>query len=302
MRWIQRLAVALVLVGCADLNRAADDALRARGYVNIQLNGTDGTYSWTADRASDGFGCEGGITVNVSSVPFVGRETVSVSETCAAKPGRWSQSLPQGAKTTAQKTALRCDQQKADACSDLGYLFEHGESGIDANAEQAYALYRHACDLGSGLGCVNAAMALKTGKGASKDVAKAVQISQQACAQSYAQACRLLGNDYFEGSGVSVNKAEAYEAFEKGCSFGDGWSCGNAALMLSSGDGVEADQRAAIEMAEKGCAQKSDEACTILAGFLGRKPNTVGRAKRLFEAACANGYSDACKRRKQMAP
>jgi hypothetical protein len=49
---------------------------------------------------------------------------------------------------------VACELGLGEACSDLGFLTEHGQ-GVEANRERAAELYAQACSANHALGCFN---------------------------------------------------------------------------------------------------------------------------------------------------
>ena len=119
----------------------------------------------------------------------------------------------------AERLRLSCDDGNATACYNLGHMYEPGE-GATRNLARAASLYEQACDGGSALGCSNLGGLYFDGEGVSRDFPRAASLYQQACDSGYAVGCHNIGFMYEHALGVPQNSARAASRYETACDGG----------------------------------------------------------------------------------
>ncbi len=87
----------------------------------------------------------------------------------------------------------------------------------------------------------------------SKDVSKAIDLYQRACATGSLQSCSDLAWIYRQGNGVGKDPTKAVEFFNKACNAGDPFSCYALGDIYGTGEGVPRDPIAAEAIVKRGC-------------------------------------------------
>jgi TPR repeat protein len=118
-----------------------------------------------------------------------------------------------------------------------------------------------ACDAGTADSCRRLATSYETGKGVSKDEARAVSLFDQACTLGDPPACMSAGRMYEFHHGVAKDDAKAASYYKRGCDIGFMASCANYAIMLENGRGVAKDLPAALAIYERACKAGAGLAC-----------------------------------------
>lgn len=186
-----------------------------------------------------------------------------------------------------------CDNGEAEACSNLGFLYERG-LGVPADRDVALTFYQQACDGGSAAGCRNVAIFHESGTATAKDPAKAAALFQTACDAGGLDACRNLAASYLHGAGVPKDPARAREFLVKGCAGAEADRCGEIGEEAQAAD----DWSFAVLAYQVGCDAGSQQACV---GLGVRYYDGVGisrdpeKAYALFAAACEAGNPVGCR-------
>jgi TPR repeat protein len=140
------------------------------------------------------------------------------------------------------------------------------------------------CDKGHLGSCTSIGVMLASGRGASRDAAKAAPALKKACDGSEAAACTWLGRLTAEGAGVAKDAAAANALFDKGCVGGDAPGCTAEGKAL-----VATDAAKAATLLEKGCAGGDDAGCAAAAPLFAE-----GRGVKADVAKAAGFYKRAC--------
>lgn len=85
-----------------------------------------------------------------------------------------------------------CQEGKAQACVVAGFAHLHGKDGVPADPALAAELFRKACTLASGEGCLELAHLLRGGRGVTQDAASALAYYARACDQGLAAGCAAV--------------------------------------------------------------------------------------------------------------
>lgn len=169
-----------------------------------------------------------------------------------------------------------CENKKdAQSCYDLGDMYYKGVPGVKKDDNEAWAVYRDACDGKHGLGCRMLAIMHGSGQGVKRDIEKSAEIYKK-----------------------------AVEYFEKGCEKGNNSDCGEAGLEYSLGKNVEQDLHKSLQYFEKFCdnldskPSKDDlEKCYNIGYMyyhgLGTRQDR-DKAKKYFGTFCDKGSQDSC--------
>jgi TPR repeat protein len=129
-----------------------------------------------------------------------------------------------GRVANAAKLRQACDGGDAQACVDLGYLYDSG-TGVLKNYATAAGLYQKSCDGGNSYGCIDLGMDYAEGWGVSKDAGKAAVLYEKSCDGGNTAACEDLAEQYESGDGVGQDINRAKQIYQKACSMGSGPSC-----------------------------------------------------------------------------
>jgi TPR repeat protein len=150
-------------------------------------------------------------------------------------------------------------------CNNLANTYSEG---AEPDRAHAVALYKKACDLGSGMACSTIAKAFLSGDGVTKDPAMANRyfsrsalILQGQCDQGSPRACGQAGWLYERGLGVEKDTANAAKDYTTGCEANDGASCYNLALGTGR---PSADDPTRKSLLAKACSLGLHEACAVI--------------------------------------
>lgn len=170
-----------------------------------------------------------------------------------------------------------CEAGNSLACTNLGYVYEHGE-GVAKDLASAVRLYKLGCKGSScaapnNLGCVNLGRFYRDGIGVDADPRRALQLFRDVCdrtavddedAGHIARSCSLAGTLMLFGKDVPRDSPRALALLEKGCDGDDTFGCYNLAVLYDNGQGVPADQISAAGYYKHACDQGDTEACERL--------------------------------------
>lgn len=172
------------------------------------------------------------------------------------------------------------------ACAWLGWIYEHGK-GATKDLGKAVTAYRAGCNAGHGEACMNLGKALDAGYGGSKDEAGANKAYDRACTDfDNADACQKIG----ERLGMAKQDLpRAFKLAERGCQL-DPKYCGTLAEFYRLGFGIDAkDQVKATANYRKACDNGGLGWCQ---NFGERVAEGTGAAKDL--TAAVNALEKAC--------
>ncbi len=198
----------------------------------------------------------------------------------------------------------RCDGGDAVACRELGALLRHGAAGRDPDLARARATYEKACKAGDQPACAALGDMLLNGLGGDQNHARALQLSNAACAAGVGSGCQNAGIMHLVGAGVAVDKdaardafARAAKAFQPACDGGDADACADLGLLHERGLVSAGDATSPLSLYEKSCTGGSDKGCVTLANALVAGKITQPdpqRAIGLLTDACNRGAGEAC--------
>jgi serine/threonine-protein kinase len=126
-----------------------------------------------------------------------------------------------------------CNAGDAQACSDLGHLYDWAPhftvaDSVTQNYPRAMKLYTKACDAGNADGCYGLGFLYDQGFGVPQSFARAAEYYTKACDGNNSAACNNLGFAYRNGAGVTEDKDKARQLLQKACSLGNPSSCDSA--------------------------------------------------------------------------
>lgn len=113
-----------------------------------------------------------------------------------------------------------CGLDVAEACYLVGGMYENGEGGAKDEAK-ALDMYKKACELDNGNGCVGAGVLLID----KQQYAKARKLYEKGCGLDNGTACLNLGGLYYNGQGARQDFAKAKELAGKACDLGAQKGC-----------------------------------------------------------------------------
>jgi hypothetical protein len=164
--------------------------------------------------------------------------TQGASET-ESRPQSAQDSLYQQAKSLSDQGHFRtaiplldqaCTAGDAQACSDLGHLYEWAPHFTEADSvtqdyPRALKLLAKACDAGNADGCTHLGSLYDVGRGVPEDLTRAAALYTKGCDGGNGAACNNLGVALMHGAGVTEDKDKARQILKKGCSLGDQSAC-----------------------------------------------------------------------------
>ena len=166
-----------------------------------------------------------------------------------------------------------------DLYNEANALFESNAGAVSDT--ESVRLYQQAADMGLAKACGGLARAYITGRGATKDYAKARQLLSPAIAVDDPLAENCMGKLYEEGLGVERNPEEAVKWYRKAATEGFVRAERNLGRMFHDGSGIPKDDIAAALWFRK-AAEQGDKDSQYYTGwaFL----NGLGVRKNLEEA------------------
>lgn len=186
-----------------------------------------------------------------------------------------------------------CDMGYPLGCRSLAGMYAKGE-GVDQDGAKATSLYQRACDMGDSNGCEslgeteNAAV----GQAPAADAAA----SQDGCSNLDAQGCFDLAGNYSSGKGVTKDRAKAGELYQQACDGGHAQGCVYAGAIHAFGDQQDLPKAEALLL--QGCELGDPEGCTHVAHMyaLGRDvEKDHAKAASLLQKACDLGAEESCR-------
>lgn len=202
-----------------------------------------------------------------------------------------------------------CKAGEDDACDAAATMFlAHGR-------DRAAILYRDLCEAGRHRYCPSWALALVTGDGTARDVARGRDLFATYCKDD-AVACGEYGSLFLGGVGVAKDTGMAHlllglacdhgEAaacrdlalvLDAGCAQRHGPSCNERGVMAAQGRGAEPDAAAAFSFFERSCAIDDANGCSNLAkAYAGGHGVTADPTRAAEESAraCRLGSQPDC--------
>ena len=190
------------------------------------------------------------------------------------------------------RNACLCLGGQGDACGEVAK-----QTKVSALAT---GLFRKACELGSGAGCVRYGLSLSDGSGGKPDVGAARLMFERACELADAEGCRLRAVESTPEAGAFASKA---------CQLGSAGGCALLADMFDKGRaGVHEDTAVAARLHSSVCASEagSEHGSCLRLGEMYAAGRGVSRdlvfARRLLELLCHSGKSLAACERLRLLP
>jgi TPR repeat protein len=193
----------------------------------------------------------------------------------------------------------RIDPSAADVVK--GHKYEHGDTDVKQDYEQAATYFAKAAAQGNAEGMYNLARFYDRGLGLKKDHNMALKLLQQAAAQppqhpkligvlnvGVAEAEHSLGLRYTEGVVVHKNLSIAAQWYQRAVDHGSAEAANNLALMYEYGNGVNKNLDKAEQLYELSARRGDPNAMKNLADLLINK-NNLEMAKTWYDRACEAG-------------
>jgi uncharacterized protein (TIGR03382 family) len=167
-----------------------------------------------------------------------------------------------------------CTSKVAEACTQLGFIYQSGRGEILQDAKKAADYYLKACNLKDADGCIGEYEIYAYGYLGTSDPPTGLPFLKKGCNTiKNGRACRRLGQLYAWGStGIEANATEseklyklAFPMLEKDCDDDDGLSCSELGTMYRDASGAPFDLDKAVKLFKKGCDKGAGAACYSLA-------------------------------------
>jgi TPR repeat protein len=181
-----------------------------------------------------------------------------------------------------------CELNDLDGCFDVGDLAYRTGKYVEARAG-----FKHACELGSGVGCARGADLIENGVGGAKDAATAAPMFKRSFDILYklcpgdGNACFVVGWLNEKGKGTTKSPSRALDAYRNGCKAGSGSSCMSLATALDEGTLGPKDLDGANDAYDKACMTYDNAgACQKLGERLGMAKKDLPHAFQLAKRGC----------------
>jgi len=193
-----------------------------------------------------------------------------------------------------------CELNDAEACNDLGQIYDLGKGDERVDYEEALIYYGRACNLDNATGCNNLAYLYNTGQGIEKHNGYALRYYKRACDLGDLEGCYNLGAMYYRGEGTRPSKYKATKLFRKVCDKGVGAGCNDLAYMYAHGIHLRRDLFEAISLYNDACQYGEASGCNNLGnmyetGSLGVAKDKI-KAEQFFDKACKLNDVESCKK------
>lgn len=143
-------------------------------------------------------------------------------------PEFWSDHCDQGVEDACRHEAevneVLCERGVAQACHNLGVIFELGKS-LPEDLPRAAGAFSKGCDLGLSGSCTALGMMYVQAMGVPEDPSRAYALFERACAASDPDGCVNQAGAYLVGLGVAPDRARARELYERACHAGSSDGC-----------------------------------------------------------------------------
>ncbi len=196
--------------------------------------------------------------------------------------------------SAAKYARIACNQEIGRECNKLGLLLA---DGLQAEpGESPLELYRAACKLGDGYGCVNAGAKLRY----ARRYGEAHSFYTKACERKNRTGCRELASLTLQGLGVARDPNAAVSLYDKACNLGDGEACNQLGVLYNRGSDVVKNHKKSHDYAYQACNLNNAHGCNNLSiiykGGLGYRADR--KLRRWYkDKACRLGNFDGCPRK-----
>lgn len=146
-------------------------------------------------------------------------------------------------------------QGHREAALNLGYLFSHGQEGVDRNDDSAYFFYLRGASLGYSKAMLNLGILHLSGRGCDQSDTEALLWFERAATLGLNRAQHKLGIMYKLGRGTEKNEHLAAQWFQKSAEQGLAEGCFSLASLHKHGDGTPQDFEMAIRWFRKAALQ-----------------------------------------------
>jgi serine/threonine protein kinase/TPR repeat protein len=224
----------------------------------------------------------------------------STGTTGGAPPAGASASTPAGVPACAGGATAECEaactEHRPGSCAKLAEALMKGR-GAPKNVNRAVSLYDEDCQAGSAASCNALAPLLMNGDGVTKDLAHGMRLYDQACRLGNAKACVSLGLIHLNSDGAAKSPELAATNFDQGCTGGELKGCLELSRLYGQGRGVPRNFDKAFELADRACTAGLKEACvqTALSKIAGNGvPKDVKGGRTQLDDLCTKREVSAC--------
>jgi hypothetical protein len=199
---------------------------------------------------------------------------------------------------TAELWRKACDLRDGMGCVGLAVMMYRGNV-VPKDVDRARQILGRECDAGSFYGCAQLGLVYEM---ESQDFPRALALETRACNGGDATGCVGVGRLYRDGRGVAKDPARAKEYFARSCAEGTGMGigCGELGKLYDLGLGVAKDDATAFHYIELGCKMPmAIDTCLGAADYSEQARGTTRDLPRAFHflvLGCQQGNAATCAR------
>ncbi len=288
------LTAALLLSGCPDYKKMAEEDLTSKGMSDVELTQRSGAgHSWDFTGTEDGIPCTGVVTV--SAMTGSSAATISVDKTCK-DPNANKEEEPPPEPLAGEKKA--CSGGDLDACTRLGVALVDGD--IEArDPVKAREVHELACDGGKQLSCAHLGRLWARGLGGEQNEDTARALYELSCSADEMLGCAFLGRLHY----INRKGKDARKFLKKACDGGSYVGCDGLGAVLKEGIGGKPDVKKAKALFDAACQGGEMSGCANLGVMYMKGEGGVKnpeRAREHLKKACAAGVPTACQYLKRL--
>lgn len=293
--------------------RTAGETRAGVELFNVAATGASSSKQQTTSHDGDPQACQSAIPASTDSPPKCSALLRLELTELGAEPAKAAGAVdvcPQpsvlsGGKCTAESgEPFQCREGRKDeceaqcraghdgSCAALGFML-FGNHGVTKDLKRAVQLSDQACQAGNARACSNLGTVFYEGKLTGKDYGRAQKLFQQACTGGFATGCHNLAQVKQHGA----DAGEVIELFDRACRGGVGAACHNLAIELERRGRSQEDSKAAARAYGRACEAGFDDACANLAVYQLRGVGVAkdpAAAKASLDSLCNRDVHVAC--------
>lgn len=150
-----------------------------------------------------------------------------------------------------------CLQGDAGSCLGRAYAIERENAAID----EATALFRRACALGSANGCTNYAATIWARDHTDEELSCALRLFEKSCAANEPYGCGMVGRVLLDRASSPQELSDAERKIEASCEDPGGFSCRVLAKQLETVEPSVRDSDRIAALLERACEGGDPDAC-----------------------------------------
>jgi TPR repeat protein len=192
----------------------------------------------------------------------------------------------------ASRLRARCLSGDVQSCSLAGDMYTTGQNGTARDMVRAAEMYERACAGGMADICNTLGETYERTGTVEGGVQRAEELFQRACEGGSSAGCLNLGLAF----AARDDKLRALELYERSCNGGWSAGCHHVGLVYDQGDGVPKDSGKAMAAYTRACDGDYVESCVVAGDFYARADSPtrdVPTATRLYGKALAI-YNEGC--------